>query len=104
MDSFRCRRCFPWHRAPLRQQRMRSSRRLPRKQPDGLPHIVNCGILGLCEARATARERSGGRLMKQLFLPLAIALMAIPSLSRADLPPDVAKAVAAMGHKNDAAA
>lgn len=42
--------------------------------------------------------------MKRLILPLAVALLAVPSLSRADLPPDVAKAVAAMGHKNDAAA
>lgn len=42
--------------------------------------------------------------MKRLILPLAVALLAIPTLSRADLPPDVAKAVAAMGHKNDAAA
>ena len=42
--------------------------------------------------------------MNRLILPLAIALFAVPTLSRADLPPDVAKAVAAMGHKNDAAA
>lgn len=42
--------------------------------------------------------------MKRLILPLAVALLAVPTLSRADLPPDVAKAVAAMGHKNDAAA
>jgi len=42
--------------------------------------------------------------MKRLILPLALALFAIPAVSRADLPPDVAKAVAAMGHKNDAAA
>lgn len=42
--------------------------------------------------------------MNRLILPLALALLAIPTLSRADLPPDVAKAVAAMGHKNDAAA
>jgi triacylglycerol lipase len=43
-------------------------------------------------------------MMNRLILPLAIALFAIPTLGRADLPPDVAKAVAAMGHKNDAAA
>lgn len=42
--------------------------------------------------------------MKRLILPLAVALLVVPSLSRADLPPDVANAVAAMGHKNDAAA
>lgn len=42
--------------------------------------------------------------MKRLILPLAFALLAVPTLSRADLQPDVAKAVAAMGHKNDAAA
>ena len=42
--------------------------------------------------------------MKALVLPLVIAVIAIPTLGRADLPPDVAKAVAAMGHKNDAVA
>jgi hypothetical protein len=42
--------------------------------------------------------------MRKLILPLAIAMIAIPAISRADLPPDVAKAVAAMGHKNDAVA
>ena len=42
--------------------------------------------------------------MKRLILPLAVALFVLPAVSRADLPPDVAKAVAAMGHKNDAAA
>ncbi len=42
--------------------------------------------------------------MKRLILPLVLAAIAVPTLSRADLPPDAAKAVAAMGHKNDAAA
>ena len=42
--------------------------------------------------------------MKRMFVPLVLAAIAIPTLSYADLPPDVAKAVAAMGHKNDAAA
>ena len=42
--------------------------------------------------------------MKRSFLPLALAAIAIPTLAYADLPPDVAKAVAAMGHKNDAVA
>lgn len=42
--------------------------------------------------------------MKRFILPLTIAALAIPVMARADLPPDVAKAVAAMGHVNDAGA
>jgi len=40
--------------------------------------------------------------MNRFLVPLAVATIAIPSLVRADLPSDVAKAVAAMGHVNDA--
>jgi len=42
--------------------------------------------------------------MKRFIVPLAFAALAIPTVASADLPPDVAQAVAAMGHKNDAAA
>ena len=42
--------------------------------------------------------------MKRLAISLAVAALAIPMAARADLPPDVAKAVAAMGHVNDAGA
>jgi triacylglycerol lipase len=42
--------------------------------------------------------------MKRFIIPLAFAAIAIPSMASADLPPDVAKAVAAMGHVNDAGA
>jgi len=42
--------------------------------------------------------------MKRLIVPLALAAFAIPTIAYADLAPDVAKAVAAMGHKNDAGA
>ena len=42
--------------------------------------------------------------MNALILPIAVAAIMIPTLGRADLPPDVAKAVAAMGHTNDAGA
>jgi len=42
--------------------------------------------------------------MKRFILPLAVAALAVPVMARADLPPDVAKAVAAMGHVNDAGA
>jgi acetyl esterase/lipase len=40
--------------------------------------------------------------MKRFLVLLAVALLLTPSFVRADLPPDVAKAVAAMGHVNDA--
>src|SRR5258708_30631480 len=43
-------------------------------------------------------------LMKRLIVPFALAALAIPTIAYADLAPDVAKAVAAMGHKNDAGA
>src|SRR6266702_4376630 len=42
--------------------------------------------------------------MKRLIVPFAFAALAIPTMANADLAPDVAKAVAAMGHKNDAGA
>jgi len=42
--------------------------------------------------------------MKRFIVPLAAAALALPAIARADLPPDVAKAVAAMGHVNDAGA
>jgi acetyl esterase/lipase len=42
--------------------------------------------------------------MKRFLLPLTVAALALPVMARADLPPDVAKAVAAMGHVNDAGA
>jgi predicted esterase len=42
--------------------------------------------------------------MKKFIVPLAAAALALPVAARADLPPDVAKAVAAMGHVNDAGA
>jgi len=42
--------------------------------------------------------------MKRFIVPLAVAALAIPAIANADLAPDVAQAVAAMGHKNDAAA
>jgi triacylglycerol lipase len=42
--------------------------------------------------------------MKRFILPLAMAALAMPVVARADLPPDIAKAVAAMGHVNDAGA
>ena len=42
--------------------------------------------------------------MKRFIVPLAVAAFALPVVARADLPPDVAKAVAAMGHVNDAGA
>src|SRR5438874_13564010 len=54
--------------------------------------------------RLSGTVRSQEEKMKRMFVPLVLAAIAIPTLSYADLPPDVAKAVAAMGHKNDAAA
>ena len=42
--------------------------------------------------------------MKRFIVPFALAALAIPAVAFADLPPDVAKAVAAMGHVNDAQA
>ena len=42
--------------------------------------------------------------MNRFLVPIALAAFAIPAVARADLPPDVAKAVAAMGHVNDAQA
>jgi triacylglycerol lipase len=42
--------------------------------------------------------------MKRFIVPLAVAALAIPTIANADLAPDVAQAVAAMGHKNDAGA
>jgi triacylglycerol lipase len=42
--------------------------------------------------------------MKRFIVPLAVAALAIPAIANADLAPDVAQAVAAMGHKNDAGA
>jgi triacylglycerol lipase len=42
--------------------------------------------------------------MKRILAPLAVLALALPVAARADLPPDVAKAVAAMGHVNDAGA
>jgi triacylglycerol lipase len=42
--------------------------------------------------------------MKRFIVPLAVAALALPAVARADLPPDIAKAVAAMGHVNDAGA
>src|SRR5262249_13442619 len=44
------------------------------------------------------------RFMKRILAPLAVLALALPVAARADLPPDVAKAVAAMGHVNDAGA
>ena len=40
--------------------------------------------------------------MRKFIAPLAVAALFVPTLASADLPPDVAKAVAAMGHVNDA--
>src|SRR5882762_4197634 len=40
--------------------------------------------------------------MNRLLTLLAAAALAFPTLANADLPPDVARAVAAMGHVNDA--
>ena len=40
--------------------------------------------------------------MNRSIALLAIAALSIPCLVRADPPPDVARAVAAMGHVNDA--
>jgi len=40
--------------------------------------------------------------MKKFIAPLAVAALFVPTLASADLPTDVAKAVAAMGHVNDA--
>lgn len=40
--------------------------------------------------------------MKRIIAPLAVLALALPMAARADLPPDVAKPVAAMGHVNDA--
>jgi predicted esterase len=42
--------------------------------------------------------------MKRFIVLLAFAALAIPTIANADLAPDIAKAVAAMGHKNDAGA
>ena len=42
--------------------------------------------------------------MKTCIVPLAFAALLVPTTVNADLPPDVAKAVAAMGHVNDAGA
>ncbi len=42
--------------------------------------------------------------MKRFIVRLAVAALAIPTIANADLAPDVAQAVAAMGHKNDAGA
>src|SRR2546422_11646061 len=42
--------------------------------------------------------------MKTCIVPLAFAALFVPTTVNADLPPDVAKAVAAMGHVNDAGA
>jgi hypothetical protein len=40
--------------------------------------------------------------MNRFFILLAAAALAVPTLANADLPTDVARAVAAMGHVNDA--
>jgi hypothetical protein len=40
--------------------------------------------------------------MNRFFILLAAAALAVPTLANADLPADVARAVAAMGHVNDA--
>jgi predicted esterase len=42
--------------------------------------------------------------MEKFIVPLAFAALFVPTIANADLPPDVAKAVAAMGHVNDAGA
>jgi triacylglycerol lipase len=42
--------------------------------------------------------------MKRLMLPLVLAAMTAPTLASADLPPAVAKEIAAMGHVNNAGA
>jgi len=42
--------------------------------------------------------------MNRFIVPIAVIALGLPMAARADLPPDVAKAVAAMGHVNDAGA
>jgi len=42
--------------------------------------------------------------VKKIIVPLALMALFVPTIASADLPPDVAKAVAAMGHVNDAGA
>src|SRR5437762_3606732 len=86
---------------------MRSTRLWQTANPDSKSAPVRLPIAVGVQLRHFRRRLSGTvrsqeEKMKRMFVPLVLAAIAIPTLSYADLPPDVAKAVAAMGHKNDA--